>query len=94
MRTYKKAHFGAFWYLGGQTKGAKGGGPEYLNAPTTATTSTKTTGRGQILHPRGGGAEREGGVTPLITRGTKTGNKVLSLWKGGKRNGKRRKTNE
>ena len=49
FRTYKKAHFGAFWHLGGQTKGAKGGGvegwrggeverckrlPEYLNAST------------------------------------------------------------
>ena len=48
LRTYKKAHFGAFWHLWGQTKGAKGGGPEYLNAPATATTSTKITGMGQI----------------------------------------------
>ena len=31
FRTYKKALFGAFWHLRGQTKGAKGGGPEYLN---------------------------------------------------------------
>ena len=42
----------------------------------------------------GGRSGGGGGVTPYITRGTKTGNKVLSLWKGGKRNGKRRKSNE
>ena len=29
--TYKKSHFRAFWHLRGQTKGAKGGGAEYLN---------------------------------------------------------------
>ena len=60
---------------------------------TTSTTSTKITGRGKFSTP-GVVERRGGGVTPLITRGTKTGNKVLSLWKGGKRNGKRRKTNE
>ena len=101
--TYKKAHFGAFGRLGGQTKGAKGGGAEYLNAertdkhrdnshdnPQQAPTSTKTTGGGKFSTP-GVVERRGGGVTPPITRGTKTGNKVLSLWKGGKRKWEKKK---
>ena len=32
LRTYKKAHFGAFWHLRGQTKGAKGGEVERCSA--------------------------------------------------------------
>nr|DAH72546.1 MAG TPA: hypothetical protein [Caudoviricetes sp.] len=56
--TYKKAHFGAFWHLEGQTKGAKGGeggkGGEVhcLNTSTPERTDkprqAKTTGGGQI----------------------------------------------
>ena len=75
MRTYKKAHFGAFWYLGGQTKGAKGGEverwsaclPEYLNASTpeylNAPTSTqKQEGNSHDKHPEGTTTNREGQI--------------------------------
>ena len=53
LRTYKKALFGAFWHLRGQTKGAKGGEverwrgaapaqPERLNASTPERTDNST----------------------------------------------------
>lgn len=66
---------------------------EDLNASTPERTDnrtdnprneTKDNRRGANLVPPGYGAEEGGGVTPHIMRGTKTGNKVLSLWKGGK----------
>lgn len=72
--------------------------PEYLNAstpehrqqPRQAPTSKKTTG-GANLAPPGWWSGEGGGVTSYITRGTKTGNKVLSLWKGGKRKWEKKK---
>lgn len=69
----------------GQTKGAKSGEMQRLNAEYL---------NGAIFGTPRGGAVDGGGVTSSTVRGTKTGNKVLSLWKGGKRNGKRRKSNE
>ena len=82
--TYKKSHFGAFGRLGGQTKGAKGwkgwkgakGGecapPEYLNAPTTATTSTHDKHRdnreGANLAPPGWWSGEGGSYPPYNAR--------------------------
>ena len=61
---------------------------EYLNASTPERTDnstnnlqneTKDNRRGKFSTP-GVVERRGGGVTLRITRGTKTGNKVLSLW--------------
>ena len=70
MRTYKKALFGDFWHLRGQTKGAKGAGPEYLNASAPERTDNshdkhKDNRRGANLVPPGYGAE-EGGELPRL----------------------------
>ena len=35
LTTYKKSHLGAFWHLGGQTKGAKGGEVERVHLLNT-----------------------------------------------------------
>lgn len=57
--------------------------PEYLNTDKHHRQATQMerqlTGWGKFSTP-GYGAVEGGGVTPPITRGTKTGNKVLSLW--------------
>ena len=69
LTTYKKSHFGAFWYLWGQTKGAKGGEverlPACLNAwthrqPTTRT--DKQEGNSHDKHPEGTTTNRRGQI--------------------------------
>ena len=73
----------------------KGGGLERLNASTPEhrqqpRQSQRQQGGGKFSTPGGGGAEG-GGVTPPITRGTKTGNKVLSLWERRKKKWEKKK---
>lgn len=95
----KSRILGLFGIFEGKRKGQKveGRTPPRLNAPTSttdnpqqATTSTRDNRRGKFSTP-GYGAVEGWGVTPYITRGTKTGNKVLSLWKGGKRKWEKKK---
>ena len=85
-------------------RGGEGAPPEYLNIdkhrqqprqPTTTATTSRDKQRqqeeGANLAPPGWWSGEGGGVTLRITRGTKTGNKVLSLWKGGKRKWEKKK---
>ena len=64
--------------------------PELTDNNTNNPRQAKTTGGGKFSTPvvwSGGG----GGVTPPITRGTKTGNKVLSLWERRKKKWEKKK---
>nr|DAL03750.1 MAG TPA: hypothetical protein [Caudoviricetes sp.] len=62
-------------------KGWRGATPEYRQPPRM---ERQLTEGGACFDTPGGGAVEGGGVTSPKVRGTKTGNKVLSLWKGGK----------
>lgn len=93
----KRRFLGLLGICEGKRKGQKVEGcsaclPEYLPASTPERTDKhQRQQEGANLAPPGYGEEEGGGVTPYITRGTKTGNKVLSLWKGGKRKWEKKK---